>query len=180
MHNEQDNLFGAASLAQQRRLGRRLLELLRMELLIQHRLIAVAQRTREAVIDRDVSTLTGLQTQQEELLAEAERVAGQRMVISQSIVNADYLPAQGLTLSAVADCLPGDITVEIGVVQELLIAAAQKVRDAAAINRGLLQNELDYVGASLEVLARAAAPRRNYQTPLRNPDATSIILDRAA
>jgi len=163
-----------------RRLGRRLLELLRQELLAQHRLIAVAARTQEAVIGRDASTLVGLQEQQAELLAEAERLAGERMDVSRSIAGAEYFPAQGLTLSALVDCLPGDIAGEISAIRELLITAAQQVRDASALNRDLLQNELDYVGASLEVLARAAAPRRNYQTPLRSLDATAIILDRAA
>ncbi len=180
MHNEADNISVIATSPVLRRLGRRLRELLRNELLVQHRVIAVAARTREAIIGREVSTLAGLQVQQAELLAEAERLAGERMEVSESIAGAEHFPAQGLTLSAVMDCLPGDIAVEISVLRELLITAAQKVRDSGEINRGLLQNELEYVGASLEVLARAAAPRRGYHAPLRSVDAASIMLDRAA
>jgi flagellar biosynthesis/type III secretory pathway chaperone len=165
---------------QGRRMGRRLLALLNQELVVQHRLLAVATQTCEAIVERDVAALGALREQHAKLLDEADRLAAARMEASRDIARIAGVPLAGLTLSQVADCCPGDVALQIGATGHLFVEVVMQVQNAHFLNRQLLENELDYIGASLEVLARAAAPRKDYAAPLQRLDAHAIILDKAA
>lgn len=162
------------------RLGRKLLAVLKKELVLQHRLLGAITQTREALVDRDVAHLARLQEHQTELMSAAERLGSERMAVSHDIARAAGIPTAGITLAAIADGCPGEVALLIGAAREMLLEVASQVQDAQRLNRHLLENELDYIGASLEVLARAAAPRGDYAAPLRRLGAPSLILDKAA
>lgn len=162
-----------------RRLGSRLLALLKKELVQQHRLLGVATHTREAIVERDIACLTRLKEQHTLLLGEAERLAAQRMEMSRAIVGGGGKD-DDITLSHVADNCTPRVALEMGVVRDRLVELAAQVQNAHLLNRQLLENELDYIGASLEVLARAVVPRKNYTAPSAPLDAFAIFLDKAA
>ena len=162
------------------RLSRRLIALLKKELLLQHRLLAVATETREAIVERDIELLTRLHRRQDEMLTEAENLAGDRLHVGWEIARHAGVPTADLTLSKISECGPASAVVQMHVVRSMLVEVAKKVQSAQTLNRQLLENEMDYIGASLEVLARAAAPRKGYTSPLQRIGTPSIILDKAA
>lgn len=170
----------ATASPQTRRMGRRLVALLKQELVLQHRLLGVAAQTREAIVERNVVVLAALQERHKALMDEAEQRAAERMDTSRDIARVAGLPPANLTLSQVMDCCPPDILLTISAIRAMLVETATEVHKAHGLNRELLENELDYIGSSLEVLARAAAPRRDYRTPLGRLPAPAIILDKAA
>jgi hypothetical protein len=124
--------------------------------------------------------LGALQQHYAELVTSAERMAAERMDLSHAIVRVHHLPTAQVTISQVAECCPPELTLLLGAMREMLLEIATEVQSAQALNRQLLENELDYIGASLEVLARAAAPRRDYAQPLQRMGTPSIMLDKAA
>ena len=163
-----------------RRLGRHLLTLLKKELVLQHRLLAAATQIREAIIERDIPSLSRVQQRYQELLDEAEQAAAERVTVSRVIARAGGVPPAQITLSRVAACCPGDVALLIGAAREMLLEVASQVHDTQLLNRELLENELDYIGASLEVLARALAPRKDYSAPMQRLGTPAILLDKAA
>ncbi len=171
---------GAPVSPQSRRMSRRLLALLKKELVVQHRLLVAATQMREAIVERDVASLGAVRDYQAQLQGEAEQLAAERMDLSWSIARAAGVPAAVLTLSRVADCCPADVALLIGATCRMLLEVASEVQNAHHLNRQLLENELEYIGASLEVLARAAAPRKDYAAPAGQPGTYAMILDKAA
>jgi len=163
-------------------MGRQLRDLLRHEVRLQHRLLALAARSREAIIAREVDELIRLEAEHRNAVAEAEKYARERLDLGAVISRADGddVTAAELTLSRVAEHLPGDIAIEIGATGSLLLEVAREVWSAHALNRQLLQNELEHIGLSLEVLARASVPRTDYRKKLPDLSPTAIILDKAA
>jgi hypothetical protein len=172
-----------------RKMGRRLRDLLRGEARLQHRLLALATESREAIIARDIARLLELEREHKSVLNDAEQAAAQRLQWSVSIARACGVPEANLTMSRVCDALPPEVALEIGITGKLLLEVAQDVRAAHALNRELLENELEHIGLSLEVVARAAASvaaaTRSNATgaagrPLPGVNAASILLDQAA
>jgi hypothetical protein len=160
--------------------ARRLLDLLNDELVVQHRLLALATQMREAIIERQVETLTALGARHQALVEEAERRAFERLAVSREIAGGAGLPAEHLTLTALAGVCPDALADEFAATRALMVEVTTAVRNAHHLNRELLENELNYIGASIEVLARAAAPRRDYRTPLAGQQAPALLLDKAA
>jgi hypothetical protein len=166
----------------ERRAGRKLRELLKNEARIQHRLLAIATDMREAIIERDINALAALETLHCQTPAEAEAAAAARREMSRAIA-ADYespVATGEPTLSHVLRLLPGEVAVEIGLTATLLLEVVRDVRSAHTLNRDLLENELEHIGISLEVIARAAAPRQDYTRRLPAVSAAALMLDRAA
>jgi hypothetical protein len=165
----------------EQRAGRQLGALLKQELVLQHRLLALSAQTREAIVERELATLERLRLRQEEILAAAEHLAGRRTDLSRQILRAAGAPdTQQPTLSRVLDCCAPAAAVPIAAVRDALIEVVERVQSSQSLNRELLENELDYIGASLEVVARAAAPRRDYRLPIQDLGTPAVFLDKAA
>ncbi len=163
-----------------RRLGRRLRDLLKNEARLQHRLLALATETREAIIERDLAAVISLEAEHRKTLDEAQAASDERRALSHDIARAYHVPAVNVTLSRVLDVLPAEVAIEIGITATLLLEVVREVRAAHSLNRELLENELAHVGLSLEVVARAAAPRGDYSRRLPAVSAAAMMLDKAA
>jgi len=163
-----------------RRLGRRLRDLLKNEARLQHRLLALAVETREAIIEREIEAVISLEAEHRQTLNEAETAADERRALSQAIARAYNVPAPNPTLTSVLNVLPAEVAIEIGITATLLLEVVREVRAAHSLNRELLENELAHVGLTLEVVARAAAPRQDYTRRLPAVSAAAMMLDKAA
>ena len=164
-----------------RRLGRQLRDLLKNEARLQHRLLALATETREAIIERNIAGVIVSEAEHRQTLNEADAASAERQEMSRAIARAYHVPATAApTLSSVLEVLPPDVGIEIGVTATLLLEVVREVRAAHTLNRELIENELAHIGLTLEVVARAAAPRQDYSRRLPAARAAALMLDRAA
>jgi len=162
------------------RAGKRLKGLLMQELLQQHRILAATVQIREAIIERDTLALGCCQQAHHEAMRKAERLGADRMALSREILDQAGQVDSETGIAGVLRCLSEELQANIEPLRMDLIIAAGNVERAHLLNRDLLENELEYVGISLEVLARAAAPRRDYSLPLQRMGTPAIILDKVA
>lgn len=163
-----------------RRLGRRLRDLLKNEARLQHRLLALATDTREAIIEREIEAVVALESEHRETLNEAEAASHERRALSHDIARAYHVPAANVTLTRVLEVLPAEVAIEIGITATLLLEVVRAVRAAHGLNRELLEDELAHIRLSREVVAPVAAPRREYSRRLPAVSAAAMMLDKAA
>lgn len=171
------------------KMARRLLSALKQELILQHRLLGVAAQTRVALVERQAAAIHALHAQHAALLSEAEQAASARMDLSCDIARQAGLPTARLTLSQVADCCPARTALLIGATRAMLVEVASAVHDSHQLNQQLLENELDYIRDSIDVLAKTLWSRNAGATgapagagaprPAANA-LVSLMLDRAA
>lgn len=161
-----------------RRLGRRLRDLLRNEARLQHRLLALATETREAIIEHDTDVVIILEAEHRKTLDEAQAALTERQEMSRAIARVYHVPVASLTLSHVLDVLPAEVAIEIGVTATLLLETIRMVRATHAVNRDLLEDDLAHRGVRLEVAAPPRAAR--YSRRLPPVSAAATMLDRSA
>lgn len=163
--------------------ARRLCTHLKIELLLQNRLLSNAEATRDAIVARKVDTLIGLQRAHARLIEDAETLAAERMEISRRLLTDAGRPddeIEGMiTLSTLAECCPPEMSITLSAIRDALVEVAGRVQEMNRLNRQLLENEIEYIGGSLETLVRVAT---NARTAIGGvaPTPTSLLLNKAA
>ncbi|MCS6777562.1 MAG: flagellar protein FlgN [Chloroherpetonaceae bacterium] len=156
-----------------------LIQILQKELLVCRRLVELAEAESEAIIASDIARLSNLEIELRRRLEEQEQLESARIVAVRDIAFA--LRCNGLpTLAQLLPLLPEREQQVLAQLRVQILEAQAQLEVVTERNRMLLENALEYVRFSLDVLTGTALAPARYGTNLAALDAPVFYLDSKA
>ena len=158
---------------------RSLRRLLQQELTLGKRLLALLQEETEVIVNNDITRLSALQAEQQQCLKEQTALENSRVISTR-----DLAWALGLervpTLPVLIMALPDRDQESLRNLRTELLAVNQQLESLQTRNRSLLENALDYVRFSLDLLTEAALQPARYGANLTRISAPTFYIDSKA
>ena len=158
---------------------RSLRRLLQQELTLGKRLLSLLQEETEVIVKNDITRLSALQAEQQECLKEQTTLENSRVISTR-----DLAWALGLervpTLPVLIMALPDREQESLRKLRTELLAVNQQLESMQTRNRSLLENALDYVRFSLDLLTEAALQPARYGANLTRISAPTFYIDSKA
>ena len=153
--------------------------ILQQEATLGKRLLALAQEESEVIIADNVPRLTVLQAEQQQCLKEQESLEQARMIATRDLAWALGME-RAPTLLGLLPALPIPHQAELRALRAELLALHQQLEIAQARNRRLIDNALEYVRFSLDLLTDAALQPARYGANLARLSAPTFYIDSKA
>ncbi len=153
--------------------------ILQQEATLGKRLLALAQEETDVIVSENVPRLTTLQAEQQQCLKELQPLEQSRAVATRDLAWAlgmERVP----TLLGLLPALPAPHQSELRALRAELLALHQQLEIAQARNRRLIDNALEYVRFSLDLLTDAALQPARYGANLARLSAPTFYIDSKA
>jgi hypothetical protein len=152
---------------------------LQQELALGKRMIALAETMTDLLVNQETERLAALEAEQRECREQHEALEQARIAVTRSLAGA--LGLEGLpTLSELLPLLPAREQEPLKRLRSELLTMQETLARLNARNRRLLDNALEYVRFSLELLTSAALQPARYGTNLASVAAPTFYIDSKA
>lgn len=153
--------------------------LLQQELTLGNRLLAILQEETDVIVKNDITRLSALQAEQQQCLKEQTVLEKSRETTTRDLAWAlgmERVPALPTLILA----LPDRDQESLRRLRTELLAVSQQLEIVQTRNRSLLENALDYVRFSLDLLTEAALQPARYGANLTRISAPTFYIDSKA
>lgn len=153
--------------------------ILKQELVLGQKLLTLTQEESDVIVSNDVERLTALQSEQQKCLGEQQELERSRAVATRDLawnLGLERVPP----LSGLISALPVREQEGLLALRADLLRLHQQLEIVQARNRRLLDNALEYVRFSLDVLTSAALQPARYGANLKRLTAPTFYIDSKA
>ena len=152
---------------------------LQQELVLAKRWLVLSQQESDALIRNDVQQLDGLQEALQRCFAEQEALEQARQLTLREMATALGISSP-IKLPALIQSLPARDRSELAALRSQLLAVHRRIEIVQACNQRLLDNALEYVRYSLELLTDEAIRLPRYGYNLTRISAPAFFIDSRA
>jgi len=138
-------------------------------LALQRTLLEIGEGKRQAILENRIDDLAALVNQESRVVREmAAAQAAWREAVSRVLAEKGFHPESSLALADIAALVrPGEGREELLKLRDELLAAIGRVKEANERNRRLIEQSLEYVQYTLDLMAGADGPDITYEKPSR-------------